>query len=229
MTTQFTTINSIPYPQTGDATQVPTDMHAMATQIDTRLITRYATLTSRDAIVTSPQTGQVVWVDETSHAYLYNGSKWVWLYPKIYNQSRLTQEVEYYDQSAYTDSPFYYFYMEANSVYTFKMYIEIATFVVETCDFKAVAPAGATGMCAVLGAVAGTTDRNNCIINSPVGDPVGFNTARVFTSPTASPTPINVTGTCITGAAAGNFQLQFAAISTDFQLNSGCMIVNKVG
>lgn len=80
-TTNFT----LPYPQASDTVDVPRDISALASSVDTALLQTvrvYASTTARDTAITSPTAGMIVYInsnDSSEGLYLYAGSTGGWM------------------------------------------------------------------------------------------------------------------------------------------------------
>lgn len=72
-----TPINALRYPASSDPADVPTDMLELATDLDTRLIPRFASSAARDAAITAPIEGQLNYRSDTDRLERYTGSAWV--------------------------------------------------------------------------------------------------------------------------------------------------------
>lgn len=78
-----TTNFSLPFPQASDSVDVPRDIGALATAVDTRLLNTvrvFATTTARDSAITSPAAGMVVYInsdDANEGFYFYTGAAWL--------------------------------------------------------------------------------------------------------------------------------------------------------
>lgn len=77
-TTNFT----LPYPQSSDTPDVPRDIQALASAVDTKLlqtVRTFATTAARDAAITSPTAGMVAYIDSNDvneGLYVHNGTSW---------------------------------------------------------------------------------------------------------------------------------------------------------
>jgi hypothetical protein len=69
-----TTQGSLRYPTSGNSTNVPQDIQNLATDVDSKIVNRYATTTARNAAITSPVNGQLAFTG--GQLYLYSDSLW---------------------------------------------------------------------------------------------------------------------------------------------------------
>lgn len=90
--TVFTAINAIPKPETTDDPDVVADFSAMADQIDTRLLPRYASATARDAANPTPIAGQLAWLSDVDLLTQYKNGAWV-LVPYGYSKKKTANEL----------------------------------------------------------------------------------------------------------------------------------------
>ncbi|MDQ0992023.1 hypothetical protein [Streptomyces sp. V3I7] len=81
MTTQFTTISGLPYPQPTDPADLPAHLKALADAVDGRAVLRFADATARDAKVTAPVAGMIAWVGTPGRMMYHTGTAWVPLAP----------------------------------------------------------------------------------------------------------------------------------------------------
>lgn len=78
-----TTNFSLPYPQSSDSVDVPRDIGALASAVDTRLLNTirvFASTAARDSAIPSPAAGMVVYInsdDANEGFYFHTGSAWL--------------------------------------------------------------------------------------------------------------------------------------------------------
>ncbi|MFF7210311.1 hypothetical protein ACFZAU_07175 [Streptomyces sp. NPDC008238] len=77
MTTQYTPISNLPYPQATDAADLPAHLRALAEGVDGRTVMRFGDAASRDAKVTAPVAGMVAWLTTPGRLVQYTGTAWV--------------------------------------------------------------------------------------------------------------------------------------------------------
>lgn len=71
-----TTQNALPTPELSEAANVPLDMQELATQLDSRLVPRFASAAARDAAITSPVEGQLAHVSGVHGMTMYVSGAW---------------------------------------------------------------------------------------------------------------------------------------------------------
>ncbi len=72
----YTPIANLPWPQLGDPPNIETSIKPLADALDSLVIPRFASVSLRDAAITTPVSGQYVHV--TSHGFQkYDGTQWV--------------------------------------------------------------------------------------------------------------------------------------------------------
>lgn len=77
---------SLRYPTSGNSTNVPQDIQNLATDLDSRIVNRYATTTARGVAISSPINGQLAFTG--GQLGLYSDSLWR-LLPKAVNGGNL--------------------------------------------------------------------------------------------------------------------------------------------
>ncbi|MFE1878795.1 hypothetical protein [Streptomyces diastatochromogenes] len=77
MSTQYTPLSSLPYPQATDPADLPAHLKALADALDGRTVLRFADAAARDAKVTSPVAGMLAWIGTPGRLMYYTGSAWV--------------------------------------------------------------------------------------------------------------------------------------------------------
>ena len=75
-----TPINGLPSPDSTSPNNPPAHFDALNAQLDSRLVARFATTTARDAAITSPINGMVVWCDSPGAYYERSGGAWMLRY-----------------------------------------------------------------------------------------------------------------------------------------------------
>ncbi|MFE9398198.1 hypothetical protein [Streptomyces flavidovirens] len=77
MTTQYTPLSNLPYPQASDPADLPANLQSLAQSLDGRTVLRFATTAERDAKLPTPVAGQVAWIASPGRLMNYTGSVWV--------------------------------------------------------------------------------------------------------------------------------------------------------
>src|SRR5678815_3583559 len=111
-----TAINALRYATLGDAANANTLSQNLASDLDTRLIPRFASQAARDAAITSPTNGMFAYTTDTSDMWLYSGSKWKWAYPKMLVHTSSTSVVS---STTLVDAAGLTCSVNANSLYIF--------------------------------------------------------------------------------------------------------------
>lgn len=73
-----TPISAITYPASSNAPNVPSDMQAMVSDMDTILIPKFASAAARASAITSPIDGEHYWQNDTHRLYVYRDSYSAW-------------------------------------------------------------------------------------------------------------------------------------------------------
>ncbi|MEB8344084.1 hypothetical protein [Streptomyces endophyticus] len=81
MTTQYTPISALPYPQATDPADLPTHLKALADTTDARLVMRFPDTATRDTKLPAPVAGMIAWIGTPGRMMYYNGTAWVPLAP----------------------------------------------------------------------------------------------------------------------------------------------------
>ncbi|MFJ8588048.1 hypothetical protein ACIRD2_25865 [Streptomyces sp. NPDC093595] len=76
MTTQYTPLSNLPYPQPSDPADLPAHLQSLAQSVDGRLVMRFATAAERDTRITAPVAGMVAWIASPGRLMYYTGSAW---------------------------------------------------------------------------------------------------------------------------------------------------------
>ncbi|MET8025195.1 hypothetical protein AB0D78_07905 [Streptomyces avermitilis] len=74
--TAYTPLNALPYPQSTDTANLPLHLQSLAEAIDSRTVLRYGTAALRDAAITTPAAGMVVWLTSPGQLTHYTGTVW---------------------------------------------------------------------------------------------------------------------------------------------------------
>lgn len=74
--TAYTPLSGLPYPQATDTADIPAHFQSLAEGIDARTVLRFATAAARDAAITTPAAGMVVWLTSPGQLTHYTGSVW---------------------------------------------------------------------------------------------------------------------------------------------------------
>ncbi|MFI6057473.1 hypothetical protein [Streptomyces sp. NPDC051286] len=77
----LTPLGSLPYPQSTDAANVPLHIQSLAESVDGRTVLRFADAATRDAKVTAPVAGMLVWLTTPGRLHYYTGSYWALVAP----------------------------------------------------------------------------------------------------------------------------------------------------
>ncbi|MFZ3569609.1 hypothetical protein ACOKM5_21615 [Streptomyces sp. BH097] len=81
MSTQYTPISSLPYPQATDPADLPAHLKALADTIDPRLVMRFPDTATRDAKLAAPVAGMIAWIGTPGRMMYYTGTGWLPLAP----------------------------------------------------------------------------------------------------------------------------------------------------
>ncbi|MFE2290998.1 hypothetical protein [Streptomyces sp. NPDC059452] len=76
MTTQYTPLSGIPYPQPSDPADLPAQLQSLAQALDGRTVLRFGTAAERDTKIPAPVAGMVAWVASPPRLTHYTGSAW---------------------------------------------------------------------------------------------------------------------------------------------------------
>ncbi|MFK0187391.1 hypothetical protein ACIQV1_24660 [Streptomyces rubiginosohelvolus] len=76
MTTQYTPLSGLPYPQSSDPADLPAQLQTLAQALDGRTVLRFGTATERDAKIPTPVAGMVAWTASPPRLTHYTGSAW---------------------------------------------------------------------------------------------------------------------------------------------------------
>ncbi|MFC7217080.1 hypothetical protein ACFQLX_02665 [Streptomyces polyrhachis] len=76
MTTQYTAISNLPYPQPSDPADLPAHLKSLAEAADGRLVMRFADEAARDAVITAPVSGMVAWAANPGRLSVYTAAGW---------------------------------------------------------------------------------------------------------------------------------------------------------
>lgn len=82
-----TDINGISKPQLSDIANIETATHAALDAIDLQLPSRFASVSARDSTIVSPLPGMISFVTATNELYVYDGTYWVSLRPRLFYHS----------------------------------------------------------------------------------------------------------------------------------------------
>ncbi|MFD3925813.1 hypothetical protein [Streptomyces sp. NPDC058614] len=74
--TAYTPLNTLPYPQSTDAANLPLHLQSLAEAIDGRTILRFGTAALRDAAIANPVAGMVAWLATPGQLTHYTGTVW---------------------------------------------------------------------------------------------------------------------------------------------------------
>ncbi|MFF3750106.1 hypothetical protein ACFYYH_06530 [Streptomyces sp. NPDC002018] len=72
----LTPLGNLPYPQAADAANVPLHIQSLAEAVDGRTVLRFADAAARDAKVTAPVAGMLVWLTSPGRYVHYTGGQW---------------------------------------------------------------------------------------------------------------------------------------------------------
>lgn len=77
MTTQYSTVNALPYPQSSDTNNVPTHLADLITALDSGSFIRRMSQSTRNALTTAQKpAGRVIFNTTSSKAQIYDGADW---------------------------------------------------------------------------------------------------------------------------------------------------------
>ncbi|MFI6334734.1 hypothetical protein [Streptomyces sp. NPDC050535] len=74
--TAYTPLNGLPYPRPADTADLPLHLQSLAEAVDGRTVLRYGTAALRDAAITTPVAGMVVWLTSPGQLTHYTGTLW---------------------------------------------------------------------------------------------------------------------------------------------------------
>ncbi|MDJ0465186.1 hypothetical protein [Streptomyces sp. H27-C3] len=77
MTTQYTPLSNLPYPQPSDPADLPAHLQSLAQSLDGRTLLLFGTTAERDAKLPTPVAGTVAWIASPGRLMNYTGSAWV--------------------------------------------------------------------------------------------------------------------------------------------------------
>ncbi|MEV5444969.1 hypothetical protein AB0N23_20885 [Streptomyces sp. NPDC052644] len=76
MTTQYTPLSGLPYPQPSDPADLPAHLQSLAQSLDGRTVLRFGTTSERDSKLPTPVAGMVAWIASPGRLMYYTGSAW---------------------------------------------------------------------------------------------------------------------------------------------------------
>ncbi|MCK8680313.1 hypothetical protein [Streptomyces lichenis] len=76
MTTQYTPLSGLPYPQPSDPADLPAHLRSLAEAVDGRTVLRFGTAAERDAKAPTPVAGTIAWIASPGRLMYYTGSAW---------------------------------------------------------------------------------------------------------------------------------------------------------
>lgn len=71
-----TPLQALPYPALSDAPNGPTAVQNLATALEPKLVMTFATTAARDAAITAPTAGMLVWTTTPASYWYYTGAAW---------------------------------------------------------------------------------------------------------------------------------------------------------
>ncbi|MFJ2646414.1 hypothetical protein ACIO1C_06760 [Streptomyces sp. NPDC087420] len=86
----LTPLGNLPYPQSTDAANVPLHIQSLAEAIDGRTVLRFTDAATRDARVTAPVAGMLVWLNTPGRFFHYSGSQWQPVVPGAVHKANTT-------------------------------------------------------------------------------------------------------------------------------------------
>ncbi|QIQ04695.1 hypothetical protein [Streptomyces liangshanensis] len=87
---QLTPLGNLPYPQPTDAANVPLHIQSLAESIDGRTVLRFLDAATRDARVTAPVQGMLVWLNTPGRFFHYSGTQWQPVVPGAVHKANTT-------------------------------------------------------------------------------------------------------------------------------------------
>ncbi|GGU34739.1 hypothetical protein [Streptomyces lavendofoliae] len=76
MTTQYTSLSGLPYPQPSDPADLPAHLQSLAQTLDGRTVLRFGTAAERDTKIPTPVAGMVAWIASPGRLMYHTGSAW---------------------------------------------------------------------------------------------------------------------------------------------------------
>lgn len=76
MTTQYTPLSGLPYPQPSDPADLPAHLQSLAQTLDGRTVLRFGTASDRDTKIPTPVAGMLAWIASPGRLMYYTGSAW---------------------------------------------------------------------------------------------------------------------------------------------------------
>jgi hypothetical protein len=86
----LTPLGNLPYPQPTDAANVPLHIQSLAESIDGRTVLRFADAATREARITAPVAGMLVWLNNPGRYFHYSGSQWQPVVPGSVHKANTT-------------------------------------------------------------------------------------------------------------------------------------------
>ncbi|MYV54207.1 hypothetical protein [Streptomyces sp. SID3212] len=86
----LTPLGNLPYPQPTDAANVPLHIQSLAESIDGRTVLRFLDAATRDARVTAPVAGMLVWLNTPGRFFHYSGTQWQPVVPGAVHKANTT-------------------------------------------------------------------------------------------------------------------------------------------
>lgn len=84
-----TPIAALPYPALTDSPNGPSQVQALANAVDTQVVPRFSTTTTRDAAITAPVAGMECWTTTPATHWYYSGTAWIVRGGSAYGRCRL--------------------------------------------------------------------------------------------------------------------------------------------
>jgi len=160
----LTTINGWAIPALSDSPNITSAVNTAVSAIDTRVNPIFSTTAARNAAITSPSEGQEAYVTGTKEKYVYNGTVWIGVIPRIIRKTIDTNQTT---TTTLASDPDLTVAVEANSVYRVYSQIQLRQSVVSASwKCKWIAPASATFTGGLWGNLGGGSD----IWEESVGD-----------------------------------------------------------
>lgn len=194
-----TTVNGWSIPELQDAANI-TQVATLASAIDLRVNPIFSTVSARNAAIVSPTEGQEAYVTATGEKYVYNGTAWVGMRPRV-KYCTADQTVTDND-SVLVDSTYLQFSVEANSVYEMNGSLRwLNSTFGNDVRFGMVTPAGCTGSWNVTHPTVGDTFTTNPALSWVGSHTYGGNASNSQRGP--------INGLLVTAGTAGTLKLQF--------------------
>lgn len=226
-----TSINALRYTLLTDApANIQTATNNLASDVDTRLVARFTNTTLRDAAISSPTEGMLVYIGGTTNTYqFYNGSAWekVGRSRKVYKQND-----QGYQGTGFANDNDLFITCDANKTYVFDMTLFTTQDSAGDIKFRLTFPSGQLdwgimGLSWAAGGNGTTADvetRGLSGTSSPSSDIAlgGWDAGRNM---------VLIRGLLRNTGTAGNLRLQAGQVvnsNTSYVMNGSWMLVEEV-